>query len=470
MAAVLRTVDAAPDQRELPHSNEAEQSVLGGLLLDNSRWRDAAALLREDDFFRQEHGAIFAAISAIVGSGCPADVITVFEYLKVRGRGHASGGLAYLNALAQSVPSASNLRRYSEIVRDQSILRRVMAICESAANDASNARGKPPVQILTDLSEKLSVLAGLANAHSVSSGVDAAELLEREMVEPGFICEPFIAEGLTLLAGPPKTGKTTLARQLMHAVNHGTNFLGEQCQLADVLFLSLEEGARLMKKKLRAMQIESEQFRGVRMEFEWPQAAEGAERIRDWLKARKSDRPALVLIDSLARFRLPPSAKANAFSEDYAAVKRLADLCKEFPGLSIVVLHHTTKAIHDDPVAMISGTFGLSAGVDSYLIMLRQSQAYRLHAGGRLWDRDVHDYSIARDAGRWNLNGEWDEAVFSMPPKQRAILDLLAEGAKTNRALEEETGQSASSTSHMLKVLLGKGLVARVANGWELVR
>jgi hypothetical protein len=85
---------------------------------------------------------------------------------------------------------------------------------------------------------------------------------------------------------------------------------------------------------------------------------------------------------------------------------------------------------------MISGTFGLSAGVDSYLIMLRQSQAYRLHAGGRLWDRDEHDYAIERDAGRWNLTGEWDATVSSMPPKQRAILDLLADGAKTNRALE----------------------------------
>ena len=218
------------------------------------------------------------------------------------------------------------------------------------------------------------------------------------------------------------------------------------------------------------MSINSGEFRGVRMEFEWPQAAEGVAKIRDWLKARKSDRPALILIDSLARFRLPPSAKANAFSEDYGAVQRLADLCKEFLGLSIVVLHHTTKAIHDDPVAMISGTFGLSAGVDSYLIMLRQSQAYRLHAGGRLWDRDEHDYAIERDAGRWNLTGEWDETVCSMPPKQRAILALLAGGAKTNRTLEEATGQSASSVSHMLKVLLSKGLVARLANGWEIVR
>ena len=470
MGAVLRSVDASDGEREPPHSIEAEQSVLGGLLLDNSRWRDAATLLSAAEFYRQEHGAIFTAISAVIGAGEPADVITVFEYLKERGRGHALGGLVYLNSLAQSVPSASNMRRYSEIVRDHAILRRVIAICDAVASEAFSARGKSPAQIIVDMSEKLSVLAALANAHKVSSGIDAADLLEREMPEPGFICEPFIGEGLTVLAGPPKTGKTTLVRQLVHAASHGVPFLGEQCRQADVLFLSLEEGARLMKKKLRAMSIQSDELRGVRLEFEWPQASEGVDRIREWLKGRTSGRPVLVVIDSLARFRLPPSAKANAFSEDYAAVKRLADLCKEFADLSIVVLHHTTKAIHDDPVSMISGTFGISAGVDSYLIMLRQSQAYRLHAGGRLWDRDQHDFAIERDNGRWNLTGEWDETASSMPPKQRAVLDLLSEGAKTNRALEEATGQSASSISHMLKVLMSKGLVVRLVNGWEIVR
>ena len=290
------------------------------------------------------------------------------------------------------------------------------------------------------------------------------------MPDPAFICEPFVGEGLTLLAGPPKTGKTTRMRQLTHAANCGGEFLGQRCGQADILFLSLEEGVRLMRRKLSRMTIPHGELRGVRLEFDWPQAGAGVDKLRDWLKGRTTGRPPLVIIDSLARFRLPPSAKGNTFAEDYAAVKLLADLCKEFHGLSVIVLHHATKAVHDDPVSMISGTFGISAGIDSYLLMLRQAKAYRLHAGGRLWDREIQDFVLERTNGRWELTGEWDESVASMPPKQRAVLDLLMTGAKTNKTLEEATGQSASSISHMLKVLMGKGLVARLANGWEVVR
>ena len=95
-----------------PHSIEAEQSVLGGLLLDNLAWDRAADLLSDDDFYRHEHKLIYAAIGALVSNSKPADVITVFEQLQTHGKGNDSGGLAYLNALAQSVPSAANLRRW----------------------------------------------------------------------------------------------------------------------------------------------------------------------------------------------------------------------------------------------------------------------------------------------------------------------------------------------------------------------
>ena len=83
-----------------PHSIEAEQSVLGGLLLDNLAWDRAADLLTEGDFYRLEHRLIYAAVGALVGAGKPADVITVFEQLQQHGRGEDAGGLAYLNSLA----------------------------------------------------------------------------------------------------------------------------------------------------------------------------------------------------------------------------------------------------------------------------------------------------------------------------------------------------------------------------------
>src|ERR1700733_12858192 len=98
-----------------PHSVEAEQSVLGGLLLDNSAWDRAGDLLTDSDFYRFEHRLIYSAIAGLVNATKPADVITVFEQLQSLGKAEECGGLVYLNALAQSGPSAANMRRHAEL-------------------------------------------------------------------------------------------------------------------------------------------------------------------------------------------------------------------------------------------------------------------------------------------------------------------------------------------------------------------
>ena len=138
-----------------PHSIEAEQSVLGGLLLDNLAWDRAADLLTEGDFYRLEHRLIYAAVGALVGAGKPADVITVFEQLQQHGRGEDAGGLAYLNALAQSVPSAANLRRYAEIVRERAILRKLIAASDEIATTAFNPQGRAVSQILDEAESRV---------------------------------------------------------------------------------------------------------------------------------------------------------------------------------------------------------------------------------------------------------------------------------------------------------------------------
>ncbi len=121
-----RADDEVSRLRIPPHSIEAEQSVLGGLLLDNSAWDRAGDLLTDSDFYRYEHRHIYAAIGALINATKPADVITVFEQLQSLGKAEECGGLVYLNALAQSVPSAANLRRYAEIVRERAVLRKLV--------------------------------------------------------------------------------------------------------------------------------------------------------------------------------------------------------------------------------------------------------------------------------------------------------------------------------------------------------
>ena len=153
-AATARDDDVAR-LRVPPHSIEAEQSVLGGLLLDNLAWDRAGDLLAEDDFYRLEHRLIYAAIGALVGAGKPADVITVYEQLQQHGRGDDAGGLAYLNALAQSVPSAANLRRYAEIVRERAILRKLIAASDEIATSAFNPQGRAVPQILDEAESRV---------------------------------------------------------------------------------------------------------------------------------------------------------------------------------------------------------------------------------------------------------------------------------------------------------------------------
>ena len=157
MAAVFSSSrDAAPRDDEVarlrvpPHSIEAEQSVLGGLLLDNGAWDRAGDLLRDSDFYRYEHKAIYAAIGALVNASKPADVITVFEQLQSHGKADECGGIAYLNALAQSVPSAANLRRYAEIVRERAILRKLIEASDEIATNAFNPQGRAVSQILDE--------------------------------------------------------------------------------------------------------------------------------------------------------------------------------------------------------------------------------------------------------------------------------------------------------------------------------
>ncbi|MEP6558870.1 MAG: DnaB-like helicase N-terminal domain-containing protein, partial [Burkholderiales bacterium] len=138
-----------------PHSVEAESSVLGGLLLDNAAWDRVGDLLVPGDFYRYEHRLIYEVVYALVNETKPADVITVFERLQAQGKSDEVGGLLYLNSLAQYVPSASNIRRYAEIVRERSILRKLITASDEIATNAFNTQGRAVDRILDEAEQKI---------------------------------------------------------------------------------------------------------------------------------------------------------------------------------------------------------------------------------------------------------------------------------------------------------------------------
>jgi len=147
--------DPAADALKVPpHSIEAEQAVIGALMLDNSSWDHVADLISDGDFYRRDHQTIFRAIATLSEQSDPSDAVTVSEYLEQRGELEDAGGLAYLGALAKDTPSAANVRAYANIVRERSVLRHLIRIGNELAESAFVPEGRTSKELIED-AEKL---------------------------------------------------------------------------------------------------------------------------------------------------------------------------------------------------------------------------------------------------------------------------------------------------------------------------
>jgi len=298
LASGAYPVSKNPQQDPLrvpPHSVEAESSVLGGLLLDNSAWDRVGDLLTDRDFYRYEHRLIYAAIGALINSTRPADVITVFEQLESLGTAGDVGGLGYLNSLAQYVPSASNIRRYAEIVRERSILRKLVAASDEISTSAFNTQGKPVDQILDAAEQKVFNIGEEGSRMKQGfQGMDSlvVQLLDRvqEMadnpneitgVPTGFIDLDRMTSGmqagdLIVLAARPSMGKTALAVNIAEhvALNEGL----------PVAVFSMEMGASQLAVRIVGSigRVDQMHLRtGKLTDAEWPRLTEAIEKLRN---------------------------------------------------------------------------------------------------------------------------------------------------------------------------------------------
>jgi replicative DNA helicase len=153
------TDPALAQLRVPPHSLEAEQSVLGGLLLDNQAWDRIGDMIADSDFYRDEHRRIYRQIRNLLERGKPADAVTVAEALDAAGESEHTGGLAYLGELAANTPSAANIRRYAEIVRERAILRQLVAAADEIAGNALNPMGRDAKMLLDEAEAKVFEIA-----------------------------------------------------------------------------------------------------------------------------------------------------------------------------------------------------------------------------------------------------------------------------------------------------------------------
>jgi len=162
MAQAVTPLYSDPDLGHIrmpPNSVEAEQSVLGSLLLENSAWDRIGDLMSESDFYRADHRLIYRHISRLIETSKPADVLTVSESLERSAELANAGGLSYLAALAQNTPSAANIRRYAEIVREKSITRRLAEVGTEIADSAYNPLGRDARQLLDQAESKVFEIA-----------------------------------------------------------------------------------------------------------------------------------------------------------------------------------------------------------------------------------------------------------------------------------------------------------------------
>ena len=229
--------DHLPDNLRIPpHSQEAEQAVLGGLLLNNEAWDEVAERAGPKDFYRKEHRLIYQVVDQLVEEEKPCDLVTVSQALTHRGELDDVGGMTYLSDLARNTPSAANINAYADIVRERSILRQLIQVSHGIAEQSFNPKGTPSLEIL-DAAE--SAIFEIAEQQKKGSGPQDIKTVLKKAVDridelyknknsltgltTGFEELDKMTSGLqpsdmVVVAGRPSMGKTTFAMNLCENV------------------------------------------------------------------------------------------------------------------------------------------------------------------------------------------------------------------------------------------------------------
>jgi AAA domain len=309
-----------------------------------------------------------------------------------------------------------------------------------------------------------------ANPAKTVVAINAEALRTTEFAPIKYAVPQYIVEGVTILAGKPKVGKSWLLLGAAIAVASGTKTLDEICKQGDALYCALEDNRRRLKGRMKKLLGGLDQPWPKRLEF-WTQMPRlgdgGLDKLKEWIKQAK--RPRLIILDTLARVRTPSRKEQSTYEADYNAISDLRDFAGEY-GVAVVLAHHLRKGEADDPFDTISGTLGLTGAADSMLVLKRSQGQVTLYGRGR----DLLDVEKAVEFDKqrctWTVKG--DAAGVRVSEQRQAIIDALRRvgGASTPKVIEYETGMTGGNVRYLLHMLLRDGDIERVQRGRYRVR
>jgi replicative DNA helicase len=376
---------AADEQMEAlrvpPHSVQAEQAVLGGLMLDNASWDKIADLITEQDFYRREHQLIFAAIASLAENDQPLDLVTVNDELLRLGTSDEVGGLAYLGMLANETPTAANIKAYAAIVREQSVVRQLIRVGNQVAESGYQPNGRK-VHELLDYAENLVFQIAEQQARGGGGFRSISRLLTETInrieelygsedaltgVSSGFSDFDDKTSGLQksdliIVAGRPSMGKTTFAMNIAENVALTSGL--------PVAIFSMEmPGEALTMRMISSLgRVNQQAVRSGKLEDDdWPRITSAVNLLNN-TKLFIDDTPALtptdlrarcrrltkehgtlglVVIDYLQLMQAPESGE-NRATEISAISRSLKALAKEL-SVPVVALSQLNRSLEQRP-------------------------------------------------------------------------------------------------------------------------
>lgn len=296
--------------------------------------------------------------------------------------------------------------------------------------------------------------------------ISALALSEMVFAELQWAIPGILPEGLAILAGRPKFGKSFLSLQMAIAIatGEGKNFGVGELEAGDVLVCALEDSERRLRDRLRRMYPFGHAPERLHFATAWPRMDQaGIAELEKWCDEHSKAR--LIILDTWRAIKPSSNGRASAYDEDANAAAPLLEFAKRRPGLAVLVIHHVRKTEADDVFDTISGTHGLTGIFDTLMVLARHGEGAKLSAQGR--DLDGYEKALERDprTGGWIVNG--NAVALAKTGERQELLDFLAaaRGPLSLSALARSVGKKPDTARHLLKSLIAEGSVYQPSHG-----